>query len=790
MKGSRIDFAELGRRLLDAADRLVPQWLPHGRRNGAEWTAPNPLRDDRHVGSFSVNLVTGAWADFATGDKGGDLISLYAYLFHGGRQGEAARELGEEMGMDPTAPASAAPPAAAKRPRSVWTPVAPVSADAADPPAAHVKRGRPECRWEYRSVDGALLGYVCRFRTSDGGKEILPLVWARSEAGEAAWRWMQWPEPRPLYGLDRLRPDRTILIVEGEKCADAGHKALGEWLDVLSWPGGGNAVSKADWTPLVGRKVVIWPDCDAQFDKRSQQMLPEHEQPGIVAAERIAQILVSSGCDVRIVRIPPPGEKPGGWDIADAIQEGASAADLQAMLRDLRLPRRDADEPPPVEQAGAEAEPAPRSAARASRKKRQETSGWERRLLERRGEIVACLANVALVLGNRPEWEGVIAHDAFAVRTVKRRPLPGSDDGETGEWTDVDTSRAIIWLTNEYGMTPGAAPVDEAVELIARANSFHPVREYLARLEWDGVPRIDEWLSDFLGVPRSEYSTRVSRWYLMGMVGRVMSPGSKFDYCLVLEGRQGRQKSSALRVLAGEYFSETDLDLSSKDAMSALRGKWLHEVAEMGSLARAESSRQKSFLSRQIDEFRPAYARREIRSPRQLVFAGTTNEWSWNKDPTGGRRFWPVEVADAIDTVALSSVRDQLFAEALVVWRTGARYWPTSEEQQQIFDPVQLARESEDGLFDKVHDWLETLNREEFTMGEVLEDALKLDAGRITRDVTTRAGQLLHKMGCGKRERRNGVVRFVYTLPAWTPYAKAQAVKQQMEASDGISLPL
>ncbi|HRO59437.1 MAG TPA: VapE family protein [Burkholderiaceae bacterium] len=776
-----IDFARIAQAALGAAERLVPGWLPNGRRAGHEWQAPNPTRHDRHVGSFSVNLTTGAWADFATDDKGGDLVSLYAYLFTGGNQIEAAKAVAELLGIvehDPK-PASSAP----TKKRSSWTPIIPVPPGAHEPPVAHVKRGRPRRTWCYRDQSGAALGHVYRFETSDGGKDLIPLVWARNDdTGELAWRWMQWAEPRPLYGLDRLRHGKTVLIVEREKCADAGHEALGEWLDVLSWPGGANAVGKADWSPLTGRRIVIWPDCDAQLHKQTQQMLPEHKQPGTVTAERIARLLTEQGCEVRIVKIPAPGARPSGWDIADAIEAGASAADLQAMLRDLRPPRAEDDPdagPPPDEPGDPGPEPAARSAARAGGKKRGAREGWEAGLLERRGEVVACLANVTMILSSHADWQGVVAFDEFSQRTIKLAALPCAGSTSSGpEWTDVDTSRTIIWLTQHYRITASAADVDQAIELVAHSNAFHPVRRYLEALApWDGIDRCDEWLADFMGVARSSYTAKVGRWFLMGMVARVMRPGCKFDYALVLEGTQGRRKSSALRVLGGEWFSDTELDLSNKDSMSAIRGKWLHEFAELGSLARAESTRQKSFLTRQIDEFRPTYGRREIRCPRQLVFAGSTNEWAWNKDLTGGRRFWPVEVTQEIDTDGLAAVRDQLFAEALSRFKAGERYWPTADEQRDLFDPEQLRREAEDSFLDPVHDWIEGLARTEFTLHDVLADALRLDAGRQTRDVMTRVGLLLKKLGCQRREKRNGVSRFVYRVPDWAPISIAETTR-------------
>lgn len=774
----KLDFRQIAEAALSAADRLVPRWLPAGRRNGYEWQAPNPTRDDRHVGSFSVNLTTGAWADFAISDaKGGDLVSLYAYLFTVGDQGKAARELADELGirLDDT---GAAPE---KKSRTQWVPVVPVPAGSPPPPADHFRRGAPEATWVYRARDGAVLGHVYRFRTSDGGKEILPLVWGRHDVTKVEdWRWMQWTAPRPLYGLDRLRDGFPVLVVEGEKCADAAHQALGEKFDVISWPGGGKATDKADWSPIAERNVIIWPDCDAQRPKDDPDgaPMPEVRQPGTVTAERIAEILHELGCKVRIMQIPAPGEKAPGWDVADAIADGLKVDELQGMLTKQRTPRC-------VALRGS----APPAAARAG----EEDARWADRLLVRRGEVVACLANVVLILSSHEAWAGVVARDDFAQRTVKLQPVPGQVDLCGSEWGDVDTSRSIIWLTRRYGMTPSAEIVDQAIEMVAADQAFHPVREYLEALPaWDGVDRCDHWLADFMGVSLTEYSRRVARWFLIGMMARVWRPGCKFDYALVLEGGQGKRKSSALRVLAGEWFSDTELDLSNKDSMSAIRGKWLHEFAELGSLARAETSRQKSFLSRQIDEFRPTYGRREIRCPRQLVFAGTTNEWAWNKDLTGGRRFWPVEITQQIDTDGLAAVRDQLFAEALHRWRAGERYWPNADEQRDLFDPEQLKREAEDSFFDPLHDWIEALWKTDFTLHDAMADALKLDAGRQTRDVATRVGLLLKKMGCRRVERRNGVSRFVYQLPVWAKFERDKALQSAAAAvgrSDG-AMPL
>jgi predicted P-loop ATPase len=322
-----------------------------------------------------------------------------------------------------------------------------------------------------------------------------------------------------------------------------------------------------------------------------------------------------------------------------------------------------------------------------------------------------------------------------------------------------------MWLQREYGFTPSSSLAQEAVSVLADGNRFHPVRLWLQSLKWDGTPRIAHWLIDFLGADDAEYARFVGKWWLMGAVARAMKPGCKFDYVLVLEGLQGKKKSSAFDALGGEWFGDNDLDFANKDSMLALQGKLIYEIAELGALARSDERKQKSFLSRRFDEFRPPYGRGFVRVPRQLVFCGTTNEWEWNKDPTGGRRFWPIPCkVDEIDVAGIAGVRDQLFAEALHCFEAGERYWPTADEQKKLFDPEQLKIEQPDAFVDALHDWV--YGRVAlFSLAEAAMDGLKMDASKLTRDIQTRIGTALRKLGCSRVEKRNGMTRFWYKPP-------------------------
>lgn len=419
---------------------------------------------------------------------------------------------------------------------------------------------------------------------------------------------------------------------------------------------------------------------------------------------------------------------------------------------------------------------------------------WSRNLIYDKGVLKACLSNVHDILLNDPAWLGVVAFDEFAQRTVKRAPPP-FEGGAAGEWDGTDDSRTAMWLARKYRFTPSSVMVAEAIEVLGRGHAFHPVRDWLRTLKWDGTPRVDSWLDDYLSVPRTEYSVRVAAWFLLGMIARVMQPGVKFDYCLVLEGIQGRGKSSTLAILGGEWFGDTDIDLHNKDSMAALQGKWLYEFPELGSLARTESLKQKSFLSRQVDEYRPVYGRRQIKVPRQTVFSGSTNEWEWNKDPTGGRRFWPVEVGE-INLAGLASAREQLFAEALVRYQQGERFFPTGDEQRNYFDPEQLKREQGESLVDALHDWVFSVERWDaagnprpFSAADAAFEGLKLDASKLTRDMQTRIGIALRKLGCGRVEKRNGMTRYWYTPPARTGYVGgSQSPYPAAEGGDGIPI--
>jgi len=630
-------------------------------------------------------------------------------------------------------------------------------------------RGLYESRWEYRSGDGDLLGYVYRFTTSDGGKEILPCVWARSDDGAQQWRWMQFPEPRPLYGLHRQQGRNYVLVVEGEKCVDAAHDAVGSWFDVVSWPGGGKAVRKADWAPLAGRKVIIWPDCDSQHDKAGN-LLPahpeldangkpvRHSQPGIAAAEEIAALLLSQGCEVRIVDIPPPGSKPPGWDVYDALQEGQTGIQIRDWIYAHLRPALHAKDTAPAQAIHGSTPPSPAAA-----------EAWKSKLLKKpRGGFEDCRENVALVLEHHPDLIGLVGYNEFSARIEKLRHPPWQSDG--GEWTEADDLELSMWLASEAEVLfRSTTSIADGVQLIGNRNRFHPVRDWLESLQWDGIDRLHIWLRDCLGVEDSDYSRLVGTLWLRQAVNRILNPGCKGDYVLILEGVQGLMKSSALRMLGGSWFSDAPLDLNSKDAFMSINGTWIYEIAELDAFNRSETTRIKAFLTQAQDRYRPPYGSRMVTQLRQTVFAATTNTYEYHKDPTGNRRFWSV-LCTKVRLDVIAAVREQLFAQAVYEVKSGEQVYPTREQETLYILPQQQMREIFDPWHEVIARWLdEPENRfqKRFTSAEILTGAIKMDISKIDgqRSATTRVGSIMMRLGWRKGREGSGLRLHYYQRP-------------------------
>jgi predicted P-loop ATPase len=244
------------------------------------------------------------------------------------------------------------------------------------------------------------------------------------------------------------------------------------------------------------------------------------------------------------------------------------------------------------------------------------------------------------------------------------------------------------------------------------------------------------------------------------MVARILDPGCKVDYMLVLEGSQGAQKSTACRILADQWFSDALPDITHKDASQHLRGKWLIEVAEMHAMSRAEVTQLKAYITRQIERYRPSHGRLEVIEPRQCVFIGTTNKAVYLRDETGGRRFWPV-VCGNIYLDGLRCDRDQLFAEAVVAYRAGEPWWPAKDFEREHIAPQQAARYEVDEWQNSIADYLKTATGE-ITVTGVASSALLLERKNLGTAEQRRITTALDRLGWKRGERSSSTGRTVW----------------------------
>lgn len=765
-----IPFDAIAGALLAQAETLVPQWLPHGKRRGREWVCGDLYGE---VGdSCSVNLQTGLWRDFASDEGGRDLISLFAAI-HSIGQGTAAKQLADLTGVD----RETRGPPPAPRPVAAPEPTDPAPAGTEPSPMLHRDHGEPSAAWLYEAPDGRPWVWIARYDPPEGRKQIVPWTWDGQR-----WRAKGATVPRPLFNLPAIasRPTAKILIVEGEKAAVAAAELLSPAWVVTTWQGGAAAVAKADWSPLTGRDVTIWPD---------------HDGPGFKAGEEIIARLRPVASNLRV--IDTTGEDiPEGWDAADALSGGLTRDTFgpwaQARVKPVTFsppepapaPAADdpATEPAPVAEPPAAPEPAPEKPKRPRGKPNlglvdhggnvvpktsdpePEPEMPESAALGRLNLGLATNAkqnphcnidNAVRILAHHPQWKDAIYYDSFSQRVMWK-----DDVGRVKPWDDADDLRLTVWMQRALGLPDMLdIVVHKAVSARAHECQRNPLTGWLNGLTWDGEDRLLHLMPDGFGSVRNAYTEAVGRCFAVSLVARAFEPGCKADNMIVLEGPQGGGKTTALEILGGEWYSEMHEAITGKDFLQNLEGKWLVEISEMHSFSRADVKRVKGIISGRNDYYRASYGRRSQDHPRGCIFAGTTNRDDWNEDETGARRFFPVNCIE-INIDWIRSNRDQLFAEAVARFRR-------QESWSDI--PLQDAR-SEQEARRNVDEWESVIRRyvaesphadpggavtwyprdaplRETTVGDVLREALQIPEGKWNRADQMRVASALRLAG-------------------------------------------
>lgn len=340
----------------------------------------------------------------------------------------------------------------------------------------------------------------------------------------------------------------------------------------------------------------------------------------------------------------------------------------------------------------------------------EEETEWLKKLeVTGKGSIASTIDNVVLILLNDPRLSGSFYYDAFKERPVVSGDLPWIELAKRPAfvWNDTDDAGLRWFLETEYKVE-SSAKIRDAVDLAMLEKIKHPVREYLEGLLWDGEERADTLFIDYLGAEDSVYTRAVTRAALVGAVARIMKPGCKHDHMLVLVGPQGCRKSTTLAKLGREWFSDSLFTMSGKDAFEQVQGYWIIELGEMAAAKKSEVEQIKSFISKQSDNFRAAYARRTQDHPRQCAFFGSTNDDEFLRDYTGARRFWPVNVDNTGRKMAdklTPEVIDQIWAEIVERYNEGEP-WYLREEAEAEAREVQEEHTEVSGKLGMIEEFL------------------------------------------------------------------------------------
>lgn len=722
------DFKELNDQLKTSVITLLHDWLPGGNVLGREYSCGD-LSGSKGK-SLRVNIETTLWKDFATGDAGGDLISLYAKIKNIGNF-EAYRYLSGIQGVSVSSPNEFN----SGFPKKLDT--ASIPPKNHEPPAFKLSGVQATKYWAYKNQDGLVIFYIARFdmvdvETRKPCKEFRPYTWIGG-----TWKNKAFPSPRPLYGLEFLNqfPDRPILIVEGEKCVDAARTILGHVYNVITWPGGSNATDKVDWTPIYGKDIFIWPDND---------------EPGVEASLKIISKLSRNTKSIKILEVQkatPP--MPNSWDAADAIDDKWDfkrfkdfAKPLVVICPEYQAPEKSG----PVEKQKTPAE---------SAKEMRNLADYSIHI-----EVGFSLSNGSQIPFSNNEnceifldyFEGKafkIWYDEFCASVFIRWRTQETEEWENErKWEDEDDTTILV-LAQKVARLRSARhdQMVRAIQCHAKKHRRNEPKEWMNSLKWDGVSRVPLFFSDYMGAEETAYTSTVAQNFWVSIVARVMNPGCKVDNMVVLEGIQGTRKSTALGIIGGKWFTECDEKMGTKDFYQKIQGRLIVEIGELGSLG-ADVETVKNTLSQKIDNFRPSYGRNVKEFKRQCVFVGTTNKDDYLKDPTGARRFWPVKT-NKIDHKGIEDDREHLFAEAVHLYKQGESWWNVPEDEAK---EQQALRSETDEWEAAIHDYLYKSD-----MATIL-DILKTAIGKPTADIQwrdqSRVSAILKQSGWRKAKRR------------------------------------
>lgn len=394
--------------------------------------------------------------------------------------------------------------------------------------------------------------------------------------------------------------------------------------------------------------------------------------------------------------------------------------------------------------------------------------------------------NCLVVLKQDPTLKGKIRLDEFTHRLVVIDDLPWRGKDETPYWTDTDDACLRNYFATKY-LIKGKGIIDDALQEVTQDNKFHPVREYLKGLTWDGECRLDTLFIDYIGAEDTEYIRAVTRKWMCGAVARVMDPGVKFDTAIVLYGAQGLGKSLILERLGRKWFNNSLVDIKTKDALEQIQGSWIVELAELAPTYKNDNEIVKAFISRTSDRFRSPYGRRTEEYPRQCVFAGSTNNLMFLKDRTGNRRFWPItgdKDRKTKNSWELSKDDiDQIWAEAFVYWSEGEPLVLEGALEEEALR-IQLSHTEGGELVGLIEEYLDMLLPEDWESKDIYDRREYIRnygdddyCGSVQRERVCALEIWCEVMEGDRKNLQNAkareIIDILQSIKGWSPYSKS-----------------
>lgn len=729
-----MDFRGLNAHLLN--NNILADLLPGGTVVNGEYTCGSTAGGAGR--SCRTNVKTGIGSDFATGDTWGDVVALYS-LINNVKPSEAYKTLSQKYNYKTS------------------------SKPASKPAFHHYRHGNPSEVWEYKYPDGKTYVNIARYDLPDG-KQICP--WLPDGKCKMP------AEPRLLFNLPEINkyPDRPILIVEGEPSAVAAQKLVGDSYVCTTWIGGTNAVKKSDWSLLSGRHVLIWPDADTLCYPNTTKIKPYEEQPGPMAAVNIAEILYPICPEVKIINVGMDTSRKSGWDAADALSSGWTLDDLVAWAKPrvvvVTAPKTNTLIQPtePIdEQLALDDQPALNLPSVGSQLTLNTLKNFSRQViweelglsLTSQSNPIDNMDNVMRILEAIPDLSTGVWFDDFhqkiftTFRAGDRPYVPISDSLEYELTIFIQRYIGLNRVTDKT--------VSKAIAAFARRNTRNEPRDWLKSLKWDGVPRINKLFITYAGSPNNEYTQSVSRNFILSIVARIMRPGCKADCMAILEGKQGKRKSTFLKSIIGEeWHTESIESFDSNNFYQALNGKVLVEFADLSRWSKADINKLKQMVSNQKDTYRAPYDRHADDHRRSSVFAGTTNDHVYLEDDTGARRYWPIETNE-FDINGVRDDRDQLFAEGVNIYQSETPKYDDQRVKSTWWEVPESAAEEQD--LRRIQDpWEYDINefvkfKKQVTIQEILTDCLRIESARRSRSDLIRVGKILSYRNFVKRRK-------------------------------------